>query len=190
MRSEQRRVEQQEERAARIGHVHRGDAAVAEVLLRKQQRRAVQVGDELVRRERLAVRQRGQPGVLLAASLPQIRHERIVELASALIETVVVLDGVCEQIPGLGAVSPPPRAQPAVAGTRSKSHRRMRERRSRETGWAATRLRSHAKASEAPRRPPTRGEEKSSRSGSGSPAAKLARTASRSPAYGGDVVTR
>jgi hypothetical protein len=106
-RAEQRRIEQQEERAARVRDVHRRDAAVAEVLLRKQQRRAIQVCNKLVRCERLSIRQRGQPGVLLAASLPQIRHERIVELASALIEAVVAQ---CAGRGGIDSTSPAVRA--------------------------------------------------------------------------------
>ena len=68
LRLQQARAEEQRERRAGIDHVHRGDAAVAEILLREVQRGAVGIGHQFVRGQRLAIGQHGELRVLLAAA--------------------------------------------------------------------------------------------------------------------------
>ncbi len=60
----QRRVQQQKNGARRIGDVHGADAAVGEILLGEEERRAVDVGHQFVRGQGLAVGQDGDLGVL------------------------------------------------------------------------------------------------------------------------------
>ena len=65
----QRRAEEQELRRHRIEHVRGADAAVGVVLLAELERLAVGVGDELARGEALAIGERAELGVFLAAGL-------------------------------------------------------------------------------------------------------------------------
>ena len=83
LRLNQRRIEEQEERRRGIEHVHGRDAAVGEVLLGKQHRRAVDVRRQPVRGQRLPVGQDGELRVLLAAGLFQIGRQLAVELLAA-----------------------------------------------------------------------------------------------------------
>ena len=80
LRLQQARIEEQRERRARIDHVHRGDAAVAEILLGEVHGGAVGIGHQLVRRQGLPVGQHGQPRVV--ARRPILRKSAISSLSN------------------------------------------------------------------------------------------------------------
>ena len=81
------------------------------VFLAELERLPVGVGDELARGETLAIRERGEPGVLLAARLAQIRHQLGVELLAAFQERFVIGGGLLQQRRRVIAVAPPIRAE-------------------------------------------------------------------------------
>ena len=107
-------VQQQELRHRRVHHVHGPDAAVAEVLFRKHQRRAVHVGHDLLSRKRLAVRHGHQGRVLRTASLLEIAHQLLVVALRALDDGWALREGDLQQRDCVGTVPPPVRPQPAV----------------------------------------------------------------------------
>ena len=86
LRLQQRGIEEEEERRGRIDHVDGGDAAVGEVLLGEEHGRAVHVGGESMRRERLAVGKDGKLRVRRSAGSVQIGSELAIERFAALLE--------------------------------------------------------------------------------------------------------
>ncbi len=109
LRLEQRGAEQQRERRARVNDVHGGDASVAEILLRKVERRAVRVSYQLVRRQGLPVRQDRQPRVRLPARRAQIGPEFGVESTRAFRKRIMIAPAPPQKIGRLRALSAPPR---------------------------------------------------------------------------------
>ena len=103
----QRRAEEQEERVHRVDDVDSGDAAVAEVLLGEQERLAVGVGRQLVGGEALAVGQRREAGVLLAAGLAQVGRQLLVERLAAPLQVRIILFSLSQQVGGRRPVAAP-----------------------------------------------------------------------------------
>ena len=83
----QRGIEEEEKRRRRIQHIDGRDAAVGEILFGKQHRRAVDIGGEAVRGQRLPIRENRELGVVLAAGLFQIGGQFAVEFLAALLES-------------------------------------------------------------------------------------------------------
>ena len=110
----QGRAEQEEDRRRRVDHVDGGDAAVAEILLREQQRLAVRVGHQLVRRQRLAIGERGHFGVLLAAGPGEVGHQLGVEGRGSIAEGVVSGLGPVEEVVDRRPVAGPVGAEVAA----------------------------------------------------------------------------
>src|SRR5207249_140420 len=70
-------------------------------------RLAIVVGDELAGRETLAISERGQFCILLAAGAGEISHQLLVESGAALHERPIVARGGLEQIGGFPTVAAP-----------------------------------------------------------------------------------
>ena len=90
LRLNQRRIEEEEKRRRRIKHIDSGDAPVGKILLGKKHRRAVDVGGEAMRCERLAIGQNGKLSVVLAAGLFEIVGQLAVECFAALLESWIL----------------------------------------------------------------------------------------------------
>ena len=111
LRLQQARAEEQRERRAGIDHVHRGDAAVAEILLRKVERGAIDIGHQFVRGQRLAIGQHRQ--FARTSAPPALRRSAISSVSKrlrAFEQRIVLAARAAQQVGGRRAVAPPPGA--------------------------------------------------------------------------------
>ncbi len=103
----QRRTQREKERRLRKQHVDRADAAVGEILFRKQQRHAPAVRSQLVTGPGLTIGQHAEGRVLISANLTQVGQQLLVEDATFFQQRCVVSFGVLQQIGRLRAIAPP-----------------------------------------------------------------------------------
>ena len=103
--------EEQELRRHRIKHVRSANATVRVVLFAELERLAIVIGDELASRETLAVGERSQFCILLAACAREVGHEFLVERFATFLQRLIISRGGLEQIGGLPAVAAPVRPE-------------------------------------------------------------------------------
>ena len=107
-------IEKQKERRTGIGHVHGVDGTVREVFFRKEQRRAVDIGGQLVSGDSLPISEPAKLCVGIATGRDKVGGELPVKLRGTLLKGLVVPQGPLQEIGGFGAMAAPVRAQLAV----------------------------------------------------------------------------
>ena len=122
----ERRAEQQKLRRHRVEHVGRGDAAVGVILLAELKRLAVGVGDEFAGGKTLAVGERCNRGILVAAGAEQVGRQLFVELTAGGDQLLVIASGLDEQPLGVESVSSPvgPQADSCIRSSTDRRRRR------------------------------------------------------------------